>query len=479
MRLIFTLLFAVFSLFSIAQSPQMFNYQSVIRDGSGEIVANQNVSININIIEDDALGSIIYSEVHNTETNQYGLVAIKIGNGICILGSFEDIDWSATDYYLNIAVDVAGGNDYQELGTTQLISVPYALYAESSGDSYFNKNAMGHLFYNEGRIGIGTDNPQKALHIRRVTKNGQGVGQAQLLVEADGTSDATIYLGYFPNAYYNSSEGRFWRINSHKPSGDFSIADEVDNQPGGDGSVKRLVIKRNSGNVGIGIEEPERKLHVAESMRLEPSFYAPTEPKLGDLYVSYSGKLHLYNGSKWDTIPSEKYLNKNVSGHLFYNKGRIGIGTDDPQKALHIRRVTDNGQGVGQAQLMIESDGTSDATIYLGWFPNDSFNEGEGKYWRINSDKPNGNFSIADEVDNEPGGDGSVKRLVIERNTGNVGVGVTEPQRKLHISGAMRLEPQETAPENPIIGDMYMDLEGNLHLYNGTNWYTVNMTLDE
>lgn len=303
MKIILTLfLFIVLGFNTYAQSPNLFKYQSVIRDGSEGLIQNQEITLKINILSGSSSGSIVYSEIHTVSTNQYGLINIEIGGGSVEFGVFSDINWGQNDYFINLAIDLQGGSSFSDVGTSQLVSVPYALYAESSGDSYFIKNSKGYLFYNEGRIGIGTDNPQKALHIRRVTKNGQGVGQAQLLVESDSESDATIYLGYYPNSEYNLSEGSFWRINCHKPNGDFSIADETDNNPGGNGSVKRFVIKRNSGNVGIGVEEPARKLHISDAMRLEPLDNAPSNPEMGDMYFGTDGKLHLFNGSNWYVV---------------------------------------------------------------------------------------------------------------------------------------------------------------------------------
>ncbi len=301
-NLLFLLVFSLFFTTAFSQSPQFINYQSIIRDSQGEALSNQLVSLRINIIEGSINGSTVYSEIHSITSNPFGIVNLLIGNGIVEFGSFENINWGLFNYYINLEIDIEGGNNYINMGSTQFVSVPYALYAQKSGDSYFNENNDGHLYFNEGRIGIGTDNPQKALHIRRVTKNGQGIGQAQLLVEADSESDATIYLGYYPNSEFNLWEGSFWRINSHKPNGDFSIADEIDNNPGGDGSVKRLVIKRNTGNVGIGIEEPQRKLHISEAMRLEPQDSAPDNAAAGDMYFGKDGKLHLYDGTNWNIV---------------------------------------------------------------------------------------------------------------------------------------------------------------------------------
>ncbi|MCW3807589.1 hypothetical protein [Plebeiibacterium marinum] len=302
MRIIISLLLLTIYGSLYCQSPEKFKYQSIIRDGSGNIISEQDISMKINIIEGNTNGIIIYSENHSVTTNKFGLVNIEIGSGNIETGNFNLINWGGNSYFINVQIDIQGGLNWIDAGTTQLVSVPYALYAKSSGDKHFSKNTANHLYYNDGRIGIGTANPQKALHIRRVTDNGQGIGQAQLLVEADSESDATIYLGYYPNDSYITDEGSFWRINSHKPNGDFSIADETDNNPGGDGSEKRFVIKKNTGNVGIGVENPARKLHISEAMRLEPQATAPSDPVMGDIYFGTDGKLHLFNGEAWHVL---------------------------------------------------------------------------------------------------------------------------------------------------------------------------------
>ena len=303
MRFVYTFIFMViFTFNSMSQSPQLFNYQSVIRDGGGSLVSNQDIALKMSIVEGYMYGTTVYCEVHYVTTNQYGLISVKIGNGSVDFGNFRNIDWGESDHFINIAVDLDGGNDFQELGTSQLVSVPYALYAETSGDSYLEKNHKGHLFYNNGRLGIGTNDPQKALHIRRVTDNGRGIGQAQILVEADGQSSSTIYLGYYPNDQYNVYEGSVWSISSHKDNGDFAIGEEVDHIAGGNGNETRLLIQKETGNLGIGVSQPKRKLHISSAMRLEPQETPPDDPEMGDMYFGTDGYLHLYNGIAWNKL---------------------------------------------------------------------------------------------------------------------------------------------------------------------------------
>ncbi len=471
------------SLVANAQSPKLIKYQSIIRNSEGVIIAEQAIGLKISILASEDESDVEYTEVHYVTTNKYGLVNLNIGGGDATFGNFDAISWGTSEHFISVSLDMNGGNDYEYLGTTQLLSVPYALYAETSGDSIWSRGTSGEIYYTKGRVGVGTDNPQKAIHVRRVTdKYGNGINQAQILIESADDSDATLYLAYYDDNDYNPSDANFWRVSALKENGDFAIEDETDNVAGGNGAVSRLLIKKSTGYVGVGIDNPQRQLHIANAIRLESLEVAPKSPSLGDIYSSSEGYLFYYNGAQWDTLNIDEginYLSKNTDGHLYYTEGRIGIGTNNPQKALHIRRMVDeNGEGIGQAQALIEAGADSDATLYLGYYPDNTYTASEAKLWRVSAVKENGDFAIEDETDNVAGGDGAESRLLIKKSTGNVGIGISNPQRKLHISDAMRLEPLDNAPLNPVIGDMYFGTDGKLHLYNGTAWYSVDMTLD-
>ncbi|SMD33885.1 Collagen triple helix repeat-containing protein, partial [Reichenbachiella faecimaris] len=118
-----------------AQSPNAFKYQAIARDGSGDPMVNQEVNFQISLLQGSASGTTVYSETHLVNTNGYGLVGMDIGSGNTISGTFSAIDWSAGPYFIQVAIDTNGGSSFQTLGTTQMLSVPYALYAETSGSS--------------------------------------------------------------------------------------------------------------------------------------------------------------------------------------------------------------------------------------------------------------------------------------------------------------------------------------------------------
>lgn len=115
-----------------AQVPEKINYQAVIRNSTGELVTSRNVGIKISILNETSAGSVLYSEEHAVATNAYGQVAIKIGDGTNVSSDFNSIDWAVSDKFLKLEVDIDGGTSYIPIGTSQMLSVPYALFANNT-----------------------------------------------------------------------------------------------------------------------------------------------------------------------------------------------------------------------------------------------------------------------------------------------------------------------------------------------------------
>lgn len=110
-----------------AQAPNRFSYQTIIRDGAGIVQPNSAYTLGLELHQNTATGPTVYEESHAVTTNAFGLVTVSVGGGTVISGSMATIDWSAGPYFIETKLDGNG------LGTTQLLSVPYALYAEESG----------------------------------------------------------------------------------------------------------------------------------------------------------------------------------------------------------------------------------------------------------------------------------------------------------------------------------------------------------
>ncbi|MBK9329410.1 MAG: hypothetical protein IPM95_08890 [Sphingobacteriales bacterium] len=114
-----------------AQTPQAVNYQAVARDNSGTPLANTALGVKISILSGSSSGTLVYSESFADTTNQLGLFNIEIGRGSVLSGTFASINWGVNTYFAKVEIDPSGGTTYQLLGTSQLLSVPYALYAEN------------------------------------------------------------------------------------------------------------------------------------------------------------------------------------------------------------------------------------------------------------------------------------------------------------------------------------------------------------
>jgi len=132
-KLFLIFLILIGSLRFYAQAPEGFNYSAIVRDNLGNPIANQAVSFRFSLIQGNVTGSVVYSETHNVITDQFGQVSLIVGNGSIITGVFSMIDWGGDSYFLKVEVDNTGGTSYVEMGVSQLLSVPYALYAKTAG----------------------------------------------------------------------------------------------------------------------------------------------------------------------------------------------------------------------------------------------------------------------------------------------------------------------------------------------------------
>lgn len=182
---------------AFSQSPQSFNYQAAVRDNTGTPIANQLVSLRISVLQGSATGSGVYSETHSAITNSFGIVNIQIGTGTILFGSFATISWGTAEFFIKIEIDATGGTSFQYMGTSQLVSVPYALYAlksqtteqgtytagsgisiagnviSNTAPSQWNTNGS-NINYQGGSVGIGIAQPDNS-SLLDVTSTSKGV----------------------------------------------------------------------------------------------------------------------------------------------------------------------------------------------------------------------------------------------------------------------------------------------------------------
>lgn len=117
-------------------TPLAFTYQGLARDAqSNRIARNRDIGIEAGLLQTSPQGTAIYTEVHTVRTDNFGVFSTAIGAGLPTLGDFSDVDWSAGPYFLQISIDARNNGNFELLGMTQLLSVPYALYAERAGST--------------------------------------------------------------------------------------------------------------------------------------------------------------------------------------------------------------------------------------------------------------------------------------------------------------------------------------------------------
>lgn len=172
-----------------SQTPQSLNYQAIARNALGNALLNSSVAIRVSIHDSTANGPVVYAERDTATTNQFGLFTCKIGTGNIVSGIFSAINWGHGDKYLQVELDPTGGSSYTNMGTTQLVSVPYALNAKNAENSYWTANANNISNSNSGKLGIGTSVPTSLLHV--ITTDSIGAG----FFESSSPLYTNIYSG--------------------------------------------------------------------------------------------------------------------------------------------------------------------------------------------------------------------------------------------------------------------------------------------
>lgn len=271
-----------------AQVPQGFNFQAVARDADGLILSDQSLSVQVNIIQGTETGETVYSEVHNLQTDSEGVFKLIIGEGTT-QDDFSGISWADDNFYIGLAVDTEGGTNYEDLGTTRLLSVPYALMAQdvvnvpngsggastqfeldtASGDTSFVVNAVGPTGLTAIRGNASTDGSNRGV---TGTANSEATNDNSMygvLGTAPGLGTGT-HIGVLGSAVNSEASGSAFRygiygqaLSKHKENiGGFGIGlgegngeivmagDEVD---GNVGSVNAGLIGWARGNLNYNI----------------------------------------------------------------------------------------------------------------------------------------------------------------------------------------------------------------------------------
>jgi len=248
--LLILIAFVVFCANVQSQAPQRFNYQVIARDSDGNPLLNQSVNFRISLLQGSEAGPALYVETHARITNDFGQVTMAIGDGTVIMGVFGDISWGTDSYYVRTELDPIGGTSFSWVGTTQLLSVPYALYSNSSG--------IGGTTYAAG-TGIDITGSTISNTMPNAIHSGDVVGGDELtVVRIQGrdvfapypTNGQTLIWNHTTNAWVPSFDGLL-------PSGTSGQTLHHD----GTNWIANSLLFNNNTNIGIGTTTPTALLH--------------------------------------------------------------------------------------------------------------------------------------------------------------------------------------------------------------------------
>ena len=374
-----------------AQAPQAINYQAVVRNTTGDVIKNQNVRFKLSITEGVA-GTTTYAETQQATTSNLGLVNLTIGSGTVATGTFSAVNWATGNKFLKIEIDATGGTTYALMGTQQLVSVPYALHAATSGAvaNQWQFNSSG-INYNTGNVGIGTVNPNFAVHIER---DGDGFGSSAY--------DQRTML-FLQNTSTNTAANSNLKIGSAGTIGTTNLTNFTQNYNILPGYANCGMLSNNGGGLILQTVQP---------LRLKVGANAPDR-----MIISSDGNIGMGT-----TTP-------NFALHLERDGDAFGNSAFDQRTMLFLQNTATS--AAANTNLKIGSAGTTGTTNLTNFTPNYNIVPGYANCGMLSN---NGGGLILQTV--QP------LRLKVGANTpdrmtingdGNIGMGTTTPNYALHI----------------------------------------------
>lgn len=356
-----TMLFLAFSLFLIAQTPQGVNYQTVVRNTSGNVLANTNVGIKINIRSGSVSGTIVYSETHAVTTNQFGLVNFIIGQGTVVSGTFANINWGSGTYFAETLVDPAGGTSYVTVGAQQLMSVPYALFAANSTNSISASNGSS---WKDSIFNFGTSNENLVFNRNNAFisytpyKYGTRIGSGSMELSAPYP-----YLDFSDTIL--SRKDADMRLAYNKSLGGYLTISTFDSTVLNKWKWDQFVFNKN-GKMGVGTNNPLNQIHVIGNIRAgvetdsnfilmggtDAGFVIQRKADLA--YIDFTTDRFNVGGARIQLINNGLRFGTGTTSNLermrILSNGNVGVGSSNPKSKFTVTggdvNITDIASGI-------------------------------------------------------------------------------------------------------------------------------------
>jgi hypothetical protein len=371
----------------LAQIPEKIDFQAIARNASGQVIADQVINVQLAILQGPLPGTMIYEEVHQAMTDDYGQFVLPVGTGTGLSGTFAEIEWSAGPHFMDIKMDPEGGTNYVSLGTLEMMTVPYAFYAEKAG--------------NVDDADADPLNEIQQLGISGETLSLSGSNSIQL--PDASTTNELQNLNFGQDNVLSISGGNSIQLPS------FSSRWKESGQ----------AVYLASGRVGIGLNTVPHTLTIYGQNQAYMNFLT-SATEIGQSNGLVIGLSKLSHAALfWNYEPGEVRFGTDDKLRLYINRfGRVGIGTGGPSEKLEVYSAASD---VG---VRINAGSRKIARLFLS----ESIGEDRKGYsWEYDGAQRGlflkGHFNGDDDGD----------EMFSLRDNGWIGVGTTEPRSELNI----------------------------------------------